>query len=399
VADIFVRINSQGVSLSQADFILTLLSVFWEPGRAELETFCRASRTVPERGTSPSPFNYFIQPSPDQLLRVGVAVGFSRGRLRSVYHVLRGRDLATGTFSPERREEQFARLREAQAKVLNLTHWHQFFGCLLQAGFRSGEFVSSQNALLYAYAFYLIGKTQHGLPDHRLQRLIGRWFYVTSLAGRYTASPETAVEADLNRIKELPDGEEFAATLTRIIDDTLTGDFWTITLPNDLETSAARGPGLFAYYSALIKLDAPVLFSHQHIKDLLDPALRPKKKALERHHLFPRAWLERQGITDMRAINQIANMAPLEWPDNIDISDQPPSAYLPKMRERFDLADWTRMCELHALPEDWEHLSYEEFLRQRRILMAQIIRRGFDAIAPTPVTQPVTQAVMREPSP
>lgn len=41
VADIFVRINSEGVRLNQADFILTLMSVFWDDGRAALERFCR----------------------------------------------------------------------------------------------------------------------------------------------------------------------------------------------------------------------------------------------------------------------------------------------------------------------------------------------------------------------
>jgi hypothetical protein len=74
------------------------------------------------------------------------------------------------------------------------------------------------------------------------------------------------------------------------------------------------------------------------------------------------------------------HFALLEWPDNIDISDTPPAEYVPEMRKRFDTGAWTRMCELHALPEEWELLSYEEFLRQRRVLMAQIIRRGFEAL-------------------
>src|SRR6266851_2833715 len=148
VAEVFVRINSEGVTLNQADFILTLMSVFWEDGRMELEQFSRASRVPPKPGSGSSPFNHFIQPGPDQLLRVEVALAFQRGRLRSVYQVLRGRDLDTGIYSPELRERQFTRLREAQAKVLNLTHWHQFFGSLLGAGFRSSELISSQNALL-----------------------------------------------------------------------------------------------------------------------------------------------------------------------------------------------------------------------------------------------------------
>ena len=69
VADIFVRINSEGVKLNQADFILTLMSVFWDDGRAELERFCRESRQPPKLGGKPSPFNHLIQPDPDQLLR------------------------------------------------------------------------------------------------------------------------------------------------------------------------------------------------------------------------------------------------------------------------------------------------------------------------------------------
>jgi len=174
VADIFVRINSEGVKLNQADFILTLLSVFWDEGRHAFERFCRQSRTPPASGTGPSPFNHFIRPDPDQLLRVAVAVGFERGRLKSVYQILRGKDMETGEFSGERREAQFATLKEAQAHVLNLTNWHQFLSALVGAGFRSSEMISSQSSLLYAYAFYLSGRVRFKVPEHTLQKAIGR---------------------------------------------------------------------------------------------------------------------------------------------------------------------------------------------------------------------------------
>ncbi len=180
VADIFVRINSEGVKLNQADFILTLLSVFWEEGRKDLEHFCRRSRSIPGSGEPASPFNYLIQPDPDQLLRVAVAIGFKRGRLKSVYQVLRGKDLETGVYSPERRDAQFAILKEAQSQVLDLTSWHQFINALIGAGFRSSELISSQNTIVYAYAFYLMGRNKHKIPDHILQKLIGKWFFARS---------------------------------------------------------------------------------------------------------------------------------------------------------------------------------------------------------------------------
>ncbi len=380
VADIFVRINSEGVRLNQADFILTLMSVFWDEGRAALETFCRHSRQAPSPGAPASPFNHFIQPDPDQLLRVAVAYGFQRGRLKSVYQVLRGKDMDTGEYSPDRRDAQFAVLRAAQEDVLDLTHWHQFLSCLIGAGFRSGEMISSQNAMLYAYAFYIIGRKRFGLVEHQLQRLIGRWFFAASLTGRYTNSPETVMDSDLNRLKEVKDAAGFVATLEGIMANTLTNDFWTVTLPSNLDSSSARNPELFAYTAAQNRLGAPVLFSHKKVSDLLDPSIRTKRKALERHHLFPRAWLEREGVEDLKRINQVGNFALLEWPDNIDISDESPAEYVPKIQPRFSAEDWTRMHEHHGLPEGWNTMTYDAFLIERRKLMAAIIRKGFESL-------------------
>ena len=188
------------------------------------------------------------------------------------------------------------------------------------------------------------------------------------------------MDADLNRVKDLTSADAFVGALDKIINDTLTTDFWNITLPNALDTSSARSPELFAYYAAQNKLGAPVLFSHKTVAEMLDPSLKLKKKALERHHLFPRAWLESQGTDDLKVINQAANFALLEWPENLEISDSPPSEYVLQMKERFAPDVWRRMCELHALPDGWEKMGYEEFLVKRRALMAQIIRRGYEML-------------------
>lgn len=380
VADIFVRINSEGVRLNQADFILTLMSVFWDQGRAALESFCRHSRQAPSPGSPPSPFNHFIQPDPDQLLRVAVALAFDRGRLKSVYQVLRGKDMESGAYSAERRDQQFGMLREAQAEVLNLTHWHQFLSSLIGAGFRSEEMISSKNAILYAYAIYLIGRQRYGLAEHQLQKLIGRWFFAASLTGRYTNSPETVMDSDLNRLKTVKDAAEFIATLNEIMANELTNDFWTVTLPSNLDSSSARNPELFAYTAAQNRLGAPVLFSHKKVSDLLDPTIKTKKKSLERHHLFPRAWLEEEGESDLKRINQVANFALLEWPDNIDISDESPAVYVPELESRFSAKEWERMHEHHALPLGWHTLPYDTFLVERRKLMAAIIRKGYESL-------------------
>jgi len=151
VAEVFVRINSQGVTLNQGDFILTLMSVFWDEGRKQLEDFCRQAKT---QTNGPSPYNYYLQPTPSQLLRVSVAMGFRRARLDSVYSILRGKDMQTGVFSDVSRDKQFAVLRKAQAEVLNLTNWHEFLKVLNRAGFIHPNMLTSNNAVMYSYAFW-----------------------------------------------------------------------------------------------------------------------------------------------------------------------------------------------------------------------------------------------------
>ena len=74
--------------------------------------------------------------------------GDRRAIAERVYQVLRGKDLDPGEFTAERRDIQFKLLQDSQAEVLNLTHWHQFLSCLIGAGFRSAEMISSQNAML-----------------------------------------------------------------------------------------------------------------------------------------------------------------------------------------------------------------------------------------------------------
>lgn len=379
VAEVFVRINSKGVTLNQADFILTLMSVFWDTGRAELEHFCHSVRHPSTSG--PSPFNHFTQPAPDQLLRVSVALGFRRARLQFVYSLLRGKDLETGQFSEERRIEQFAFLQDAQAYTLNLQNWHDFLKVLVRAGYRSGSMISSEMSLFYAYAFYLIGKRDYKVDAYTLRDVIARWFFMSSLTGRYSGSPETRMEGDLARLRAVEGAEEYVSLLDRIISDTLTEDFWNITLPNELATSAARSPTLFAYHAALNLLDARALFSKIKVSELLDPNLKANKSAVERHHLFPRSHLKRIGITGNQERNQIANFAHVEWFDNIDISDLSPAEYLPEYTKRFSKDELKQMYFWHALPEGWERMDYQPFLTERRKLIAQVTRAGFESLA------------------
>lgn len=378
VGEVFVRINSRGTTLNQADFILTLMSVFWDEGRFDLEAFCQQARQASTDGATP--FNHFIQPDPDQLLRVSVALGFRRARLQHVYSILRGKDLETEEFSEERRAEQFGVLAEAQAYALDLQHWHDFFNALRRAGYRSGDMITSRVGLLYTYALFLIGNRDFGVDSHALRSVIARWFFMTALTGRYTGSPETTMEADLARLRDLTGADSFPALLDSIIRDTLTDDYWSITLPNDLATSSARSPSLFAYYAALNLLDARVLFSKLKVAELLEPSGRGHRASLERHHLFPKAHLASLGIRSTRDTNQIANYALVEWADNAGVSGRAPAEYFPEYAGRLTPEELAQMRHWHALPEAWEDMGYQDFLVARRKAIARVIREAFTVL-------------------
>ncbi len=240
IAKVFVRINGKGKALNQADFIMTLMSVFWDEGRAELEAFALAA-TRPSDGQA-SPFNHFIKPSPDQLLRATVGLSLKRARLENVYGALRGRDAKTGLDDPERRDAQFALMRDGQKAALNLANWHHFMDALKLAGYRSEKMISSGTTIIFSYVLYLIGLRDYGVDRVTMRQSIAEFFFMATLTGRYTNSPETRFESDLSLIRDLPDGTAFLARLRELCTTTLTGDYWTSTLPSSL--SDLRPPRL-----------------------------------------------------------------------------------------------------------------------------------------------------------
>lgn len=166
-----------------------------------------------------------------------------------------------------------------------------------------------------------------------------------------------------------------------MIDTQLTSDYWRVTLPDLLETSSAWSPYLFGYYASLNLLEAKALFSNMKIDNLLDPGVKGTKSPVERHHLFPKAYLSSIGITGTTRTNQIANFAFVEWSDNVAISDKNPADYFPEYFNRLSARDQEKAAFWHSLPAGWESMDYFDFLRERRRLLADVVRRGFEKLS------------------
>ena len=230
--------------------------------------------------------------------------------MQSVLSLLRGGALdGDAALTESARNEQLDKLTSAIDKVLDLTNWHEYLKSLMAAGFRRSNEISSQNSVMLVYALYLVGRHTYGLSHSQLRTTIARYFFMSSLTGRYTGSFETRITQDVQQFTQAANGEEYLDELRQTIDATLTADFWSITLPRDLATSAARAPGLFAYAASLCLLNARVppfvpaagvegneQKAAVYLRDLFDPVLQPKKNPVERHHLFPRQYLESIGV-------------------------------------------------------------------------------------------------------
>jgi hypothetical protein len=387
VAEIFVRINSEGVTLSSADFILTWMSVFWEEGRTQLDAFARNSRFTPARASEIdnqkvtwTPHNPYLYLQPGQVLRVAIAVGLRRAKLGDAYNALRGRNPRTRMIEPASREIELAKLKIGQEQTLKSLHWDEFLKALERAGFRSRDMITSKNTVLYSYALWLIGRIDYGVPLDELREVMARWFFMSQMTGRYTSSPETRAQEDLNRLESVPTTTSaFIDVLNGQISTAVPSDWWTITLPDLLDTSSAGAPAYVAYIASLNILDADVLLSTSKVKDWISPTRRTVK-GIEKHHLFPQDYLKTVlKLRTTKKINQVANFALVEWSDNIAISNKEPSVYWPQevADKKFDLMRRTRQEEWHALPEGWTDMAYDNFLIQRRKLMASVTHEGY----------------------
>ncbi|WKZ30398.1 MAG: DUF262 domain-containing protein [Candidatus Dojkabacteria bacterium] len=379
VASIFVRVNSKGVVLKQSDFVLTLLSVFWESGRKKIEDFSMQSNNPNSQGLQYSSFNHLIDVKPGEILRAIVGYGFNRGRMSDVYSLLRGRDFETREFIEELKQKRFNELEEYVSNGLDNTTWHDYINLIQSLGFKHSDLITSRTNFFYSYAFYLIGKYRFNIEFHKLERIVSRWFLMSALKSRYSGSSESYFESDLALIRNAKNGDEFISLLDSRIQSEITNDFWEITMPALLTSSYSKNPQWLVFIASQIRNNVDLLFSTKKISDLFDPVITVKKARLDKHHIFPKNYLNGIGIVEQTEQNQVANYLYLDYKTNIVISDNSPMDYF-KEFEQYSRTDLETVLKNHALPYKFYELNYSEFLTQRKKLLSQSIRNYFESI-------------------
>ncbi len=376
VADIFVRVNSGGQKLTENNFIQTLISVYENDTSDRINEFSEKSR-IPADNTS---YNTLLAIEPSHLIRMAVGVGFRRARLRYAYMLLRGKNLKTGKFSAEERQANLDKFKDALDKVMNLNNWHGFINIVGEAGYISNKLIASSNAVVFSYVLYLIAKYDYKLDAISLRKCISKWFFMSTITYFYTGSTESEVENQFADLRDVNTAEEFIAYIDRVISTRFTDDYFNLTLPSELNSAAAISPAWNGYIAAQIVLNNPMLFSNTPVSKYFIIGSSGTKNAIDKHHIFPKHYLEQIGYTNDRDRNQLANFTYLDYVTNIDISDKAPADYVNAYRQKLDDDGYKKTCEQNALPENFENMEYPVFLEKRRQLMAQIVKKAYEQL-------------------
>jgi len=401
VTEIFVRINSQGKRLNEADFAMSKIAADERYGgntlRKAIDYFCHLA-------VEPAFYNQIensdvefmesqyasklkwlkddngdiYDPSYNDMLRVSFMHTFGRAKLGDLVSLLSGRDFIDRSFKEEIAEDSFNKLTAGVLNFMNQFNFEQFVLAIQSAGFISSKLLNSQMTLDFAYTLFLILQKTGEVPKIEIKKCIQKWFVLSTLTSRYVGSPESQMDRDLRGIVS----KGFYAFFRENEKSMLSDAFWDVRLVQNLETSSINSPFFNTYIAAQVfKSDRSLLSNSSKVSDLISVAG-------DVHHIFPKAYLKRNGFEDKSTYNQVANYAYLDTGVNISVGDKAPSEYFNEAMKQCDdkklvagtITDRTELLknlELNSIPQSIVNMTasdYPSFLQQRRVMMAKKIK-------------------------
>lgn len=401
VTEIFVRINSQGKRLNEADFAMSKIAADERYGgnmlRKAIDYFCHLAVEPAFYSQLVSGDTEFMDsdyagklrwlkdnhediydPEYNDMLRVSFMHMFGRGKLGDLVSLLSGRDFIERTFKEEIAKDSFEKLTTGVMNFMNEYNFHQFVLAIKSAGFISSKLLNSQMTLDFAYTLFLLLQQSGEVPKIEIKRCIQKWFVLSTLTSRYITSPESQMDRDLRSIE----AKGFKVFLAENESALLSEAFWNVGLVQNLETSSVSSPFLNIYLAAQVFFgDRSLLSNCTKVSDLISVVG-------DIHHIFPKEFLKQQGISDRSRYNQVANYTYLDPVINKFIGKRAPNDYFTVAREQcangsFEIGTITSECEFwkniatNCIPDDIVNMTAEDyaiFLQKRRSMMAEKIR-------------------------
>lgn len=402
VTEIFIRINSKGVVLSQADFAMSKIASNADYSGNELrkaiDYFCHLAiapefyKHIIDNDKEFAKTDFFqkmqwlktenenlYDPDYNDLIRVAFTSQFNRGRLSDLVSLLSGRNFETRTYEDAIAEQSFATLKTGVNSFINETNFKRFLMIIKSAGFISPKLIRSQNAINFAYIVYLKLK-ELKVNSILIESYVRRWLVYSILTGRYSGSPESSFDFDIKQISLKP----FDEYLQEKEEGELSDAFWNASLPQSLDTSVASSPYFHVFLASQVKANDRGFLS----KDVLVSDLISLRGDI--HHLFPKDYLKKNGL-DQSKYNQIANYVYMQSEINIKVGNKPPKDYFEIVNSQMlennrlvsGLATKQELLDnlkMNSVPTEIMQMSindYNEFLAIRRKLMATKIKEYY----------------------
>ena len=406
VTEIFVRINSKGTSLNQADFAMSKIAADSSYGgnmlRKAIDYFCHLT-VKPEFYSSVVKDKEFFEseyarniawlkddkcdiynPSYNDMLRVAFMYAFERrAKLADLVSLLSGRDFVDRKFKEEIAEKSFADLRRGVQAFISEYNFEQFTLAIKTAGFITPKLLNSQMTLNFAYTLFLRLRDGNEIPKTEIKRYIQKWFILTTLTSRYISSPETRWGQDLRALAD----KGFLKLFKELETAELSNNFWDVQLVSLLETSSSNSPYLNVYVASQVwAADRSLLSSSAKVGDLIE--------AGDVHHIFPKGYLKKNGYNERSKYNQVANYVYLDTSININIGMRAPNDYFSEALEQSkggssvvgtinNEQDFWNSLETNCIPKNVVSMTadnYLEFLLARRKMMAEKMKNFYYAL-------------------
>ena len=406
VTEIFIRINSKGTALSQSDFVMSKMAADTDHGgnmlRKTVDYFCHLaakpefySHMTHDKEFQASPYAAKIKwlakdyddiydPDYGDMLRVSFMHQFRRGKLADLVSLLSGRDFETKEYRDDIVDSSYQKLEKGIRNFINEYNFDQFIMAIKGAGFISNKLLNSAMTLDFAYTLYLMLLDDPTIPNAQIKRYVQKWFVMSTLTQRYIGSPESVMDRDMRSIAE----KGFLNFLADVEASSLSDTFWTITLPQNLETSSVNSPAFNTFIAAQINLNCnSMLMNGTKISDLITISG-------DVHHIFPRAYLKSNGVDNKTKYNQVANYIYLDTQVNKAISDDAPCVYFTRAKQQCETKEIvlgnisdaellaSNLAE-NCIPSNIDTMdvsSYDAFLLERRKMMAALIERYYKGL-------------------
>ena len=407
VTEIFVRINSQGKRLNEADFAMSKIAADSKYGgnilRKAIDYFCHLAvdpNFYEKLSTTDDEFmksefagllkwlkddkEAIYDPEYNDMLRVCLMHKFGRGKLGDLVSLLSGRDFETRTYKEEIADESFAKLTAGVKNFMNEYNFKNFVLAIKGCGFISEKLLNSQMTLDFAYTLYLLLSNSKDIDKIEVKRLVQKWFIMSTLTSRYIGSPESQMDKDLRSIA----AKGFKEYFREVEEAELSETFWTVGLVQNLETSSINSPYFNTYIAAQVWNAEASLFSNTtKVADLISVMG-------DVHHIFPKEYLKQNGYEDKAKYNQVANYTYLDTGVNISIGKKAPNEYFVQAKEQCQKGqccigtilnenDLINNLQINCIPENIYTMQagdYEIFLQERRKMMAEKIKNYYYSI-------------------